>query len=121
MNRQETHDEAIPIPLTTIETVLVAWRALNRLPVRLSNDNYYGDWVPFACGCGLFLLAFHGLACSLFAYLVLDQITIWDAASAPESLMIIFVGAIVILPAIIGYSVFAYRVFWGKATRLEYY
>ena len=35
--------------------------------------------------------------------------------------MIIFVGAIVVLPVIIGYSVFAYRVFGGKATRLEYY
>lgn len=53
--------------------------------------------------------------------LVLDRITIWDSASAPKSLMIIFVGAVVVLPVIIGYSVFAYRVFRGKAGRLEYY
>lgn len=110
-----------PIPLTTLVTLLIAWRTLNRLPVRLADDNHYGDWVPFVCTCGLFLLAFHGLAYSLFPYLVLDQITIWDSASAPESLMIIFVGAVIVLPVIIGYSVFAYRVFWGKATKLEYY
>ncbi len=110
-----------PIPLTTIVTFLIAWRTLNRLPVRLADNNNYGEWVPFVCTCGLFLLAFHGLAYSLFPYLVLDQITIWDSASAPESLMIIFVGAVIVLPVIIGYSVFAYRVFWGKATKLEYY
>ncbi|MEM7610732.1 MAG: cytochrome d ubiquinol oxidase subunit II [Pseudomonadota bacterium] len=110
-----------PIPMTTLVVILIAWRTLNRLPVRLADDNHYGDWVPFACACGLFLLAFHGLAYSLFPYLVLDQITIWDAASAPESLMIIFFGAVFVLPVIIGYSMFAYRVFWGKATPLEYY
>ena len=104
-----------------IVTLLIAWRTLNRLPVRLANDNHYGDWVPFVCACGLFLLAFHGLAYSLFPYLVLDQVTIWDSASAPESLMIIFVGAVFVLPVIIGYSVFAYRVFLGKASKLEYY
>jgi cytochrome d ubiquinol oxidase subunit II len=34
--------------------------------------------------------------------------------------MIIFVGAVVMLPVIGGYSIFAYRVFRGKATALRY-
>ncbi|MEO0574730.1 MAG: cytochrome d ubiquinol oxidase subunit II [Pseudomonadota bacterium] len=110
-----------PIPFATITVMFIAWRSLRRLPVRLANNNSYGEWVPFACGCGLFMLSFHGLAYSLFPYLVLDEITIWDAASAPESLMIIFFGAVFVLPIIIAYSVFAYRVFWGKAVALEYY
>ncbi|MEL7025115.1 MAG: cytochrome d ubiquinol oxidase subunit II [Pseudomonadota bacterium] len=110
-----------PVPVATVVVMAVAWRTLNRLPVRLADDNHYGDWVPFACTCGLFLLAFHGLAYSLFPYLVVDRITIWDAAAAPESLLIIFFGAAFVLPVIIGYSFFAYRVFWGKATPLEYY
>ena len=110
-----------PIPLATVTVMFIAWRSLKRLPVRLADNNRYGEWVPFVCGCGLFMLAFHGLAYSLFPYLVVDQITIWDAASAPESLMIIFVGAVIVMPSIIGYSIFAYRVFWGKATSLEYY
>jgi cytochrome d ubiquinol oxidase subunit II len=50
-----------------------------------------------------------------------DKITIWDAASAPESLMIILVGALIALPCIIGYTIFAYRVFWGKVKDLSYY
>jgi cytochrome d ubiquinol oxidase subunit II len=46
---------------------------------------------------------------------------VWQAAAAPESLMIIFVGALVVLPIIVAYSAFAYRIFWGKATALRYY
>jgi cytochrome d ubiquinol oxidase subunit II len=50
-----------------------------------------------------------------------DRIDIWQAASAPESLKIILVGAVVVLPAIFGYTIYAYRVFWGKARELTYY
>lgn len=40
---------------------------------------------------------------------------------APESLMIILAGALIVLPCIIGYTIFAYRVFWGKVKYLTYY
>jgi cytochrome d ubiquinol oxidase subunit II len=89
--------------------------------VRLAQGNEYGIWVPFYATVGLFMLAFHGLAYSLFPWLVVDRMTIWEAAAAPESLMVIFVGAVIVLPVIIGYSVFVYRVFSGKARPLEYY
>jgi cytochrome bd ubiquinol oxidase subunit II len=46
--------------------------------------------------------------------------TIWEAASAPESLAIILVGTCFVLPVIIGYSFYAYRIFGGKATDLTY-
>jgi cytochrome bd ubiquinol oxidase subunit II len=32
----------------------------------------------------------------------------------------LFVGVAITLPAIIGYTVFMYRVFWGKASELTY-
>lgn len=110
-----------PIPFITLCLLVVLWRSLMRLPVRLANSNEYGVWVPFLTSVGLFLLAFHGIAYSLFPWLVVDKLTIWDAASAPESLLVIFVGAIVVLPLIAGYSIFVYRVFSGKAQMLEYY
>jgi cytochrome d ubiquinol oxidase subunit II len=110
----------LPVPLATLVLLLVIHRSLARLPVRLAQQNEYGVWVPFGCTVGLFVLAFYGLSYSLFPYLVVDRLDIWQAASAPESLMIIFVGAVVVLPVIIGYSVFAYRVFWGKAQPLDY-
>jgi cytochrome d ubiquinol oxidase subunit II len=109
-----------PMPLMTGVAFFIAWRSLDRLPIRLAADNHYGDWVPFAATVGIFALAFHGLAYSLFPYIVMDKLTIWDAAAAPESLMVIFIGAMIVLPVIIGYSVFAYRVFGGKATALDY-
>jgi cytochrome d ubiquinol oxidase subunit II len=34
--------------------------------------------------------------------------------------MFVFVGTCVVLPMIVGYTIFAYRVFWGKAKELTY-
>jgi cytochrome d ubiquinol oxidase subunit II len=109
-----------PIPLATAALFFIAGRSLARLPVRLADSNEYGVWVPFGCAVGIFVLAFYGLAYSLFPYLVIDRITIWQAASAPESLVVILIGAAVVLPAILAYTVFAYRVFRGKARDLTY-
>ena len=109
-----------PVPLVTAALFFIVERSLRRLPTRLAEGNEYGAWVPFGATIGIFLLAFYGLAYSLFPYLIVEQVTIWDAAAAPESLMIIFVGAVIVLPMIIGYTVFAYRVFGGKARTLSY-
>ena len=110
----------LPIPAATAVLFFVIDRSLRRLPKRLDEGNEYGAWIPFAATIGIFMLAFYGLAYSLFPYLVMDRIDIWQAASAPESLMIILVGASVVLPAIIGYTIYAYRVFWGKTRGLTY-
>jgi cytochrome d ubiquinol oxidase subunit II len=110
----------IPIPAVTLALFVVMARSLKRLPVRLAQGNEYGVAVPFACTVGIFLLAFYGLAYSLFPWLVVDELSIWQAASSPEALMVIFYGTVVVLPVIVGYTVFAYRVFWGKSTALKY-
>lgn len=110
-----------PIPAMTATMFFIAYRSIVRMPVRLDQGNPYGEWVPFGATVAIFLLAFHGLAYSLFPYIVMDRITIWEAASAPESLMVIFIGAVIVLPVVIGYSVYAYRIFRGKATELRYY
>lgn len=109
-----------PLPLATLLLFFIVERSLRRLPTRLTQGNAYGDWVPFAGSVGIVMLAFYGLAYSLFPWLVVDRLTIWQAASSGESLWIIFVGACVVLPVIVGYTVFSYRVFRGKATALEY-
>jgi len=109
-----------PLPLATLLLFFIVERSLRRLPTRLAQGNAYGDWVPFAGAVGIVMLAFYGLAYSLFPWLVVDRLTIWQAASSTESLWIIFVGACVVLPVIAGYTVFSYLVFKGKATALEY-
>lgn len=84
-------------------------------------ENDFGCWIPFASTIGLFVLAYSALAYSFFPYVVPEQLTFWEAASAPESLWFILIGVIIVLPAIILYTFFAYRVFWGKARELNYY
>jgi cytochrome d ubiquinol oxidase subunit II len=109
-----------PIPSMTMALFFVISRSLSRLPTRLAQGNQYGAAVPFASTVGIFLLSFYGLAYSLFPWLVIDKLDIWQAASAPEALLVIFYGVVVVLPVIIGYTIFAYRVFWGKSTTLSY-
>ena len=110
----------LPIPLATALMFFIIARTLRRLPTRLRDGNEYGAWVPFAGTVGVFMLAFYGLAYSLFPYLVVERVTIWDAASAPESLMIIPIGALVVLPVIAGYTLYSWRVFGGKTQLLHY-
>jgi len=109
-----------PVPIATAALFFIIDRSLRRLPKRLTEGNEYGAWVPFAGAIGIFLLSFYGLAYSLFPYLVVDRMNIWQAAAAPESLLIMFVGACVMLPLITIASAFVYRVFWGKARDLTY-
>jgi cytochrome bd ubiquinol oxidase subunit II len=110
----------LPIPVVTLALFLVIGRSLTRLPTRFALDNQYGIGVPFASTVGVFLLSFYGLAYSLFPWLVIDKLNIWQAASSPEALMVIFYGVVLVFPVIIAYTVFAYRVFWGKSNELRY-
>jgi cytochrome d ubiquinol oxidase subunit II len=105
-----------PIPLAAATLFF----ACDRVLARLHRERGYGSWKPFVCAIGLFVLAFIGLAYSLFPYLVVDRLDIWQAASATESLMFIFVGAAITVPAILAYTAYSYKVFWGKAEDLSY-
>ena len=105
-----------PIPIMTVGVFAGLYWLLDHL--HDTNDRF--RWLPFIASTILFVLAFAGLAYSFFPYVVPDQLTIWDAAAARDSLMIILVGTIVTLPVIIGYTIFAYRVFGGKAQALTY-
>jgi cytochrome d ubiquinol oxidase subunit II len=105
-----------PIPLATLGLFALAWVTLGRLPRR----DHSLDWVPFAAATGITVLCFHGLAYSFWPYVVPGQMTIWQAASAPEALRVILIGAMIVLPMILGYTVFVWRVFGGKAGALRY-
>jgi len=109
-----------PIPVITALLFFITWRSLRRLPERLGQGNAYGDWVPFASVVGIFMFAFYGLAYSLFPYLVIDRMDLWQAASAPESLQVILYGALAVMPVIVAYTVLSYRVFRGKTGVLQY-
>jgi cytochrome d ubiquinol oxidase subunit II len=103
------------IPLMT-GVALLAVRAL------LSTRHVLGAicWLPFVLLIMVFVLSFLGLAYSIYPYVVIDRLTIWQAASGAGALKFILVGVCIAVPAIAGYTVFAYRVFRGKTGELRY-
>ncbi|MBR0655343.1 cytochrome d ubiquinol oxidase subunit II [Plastoroseomonas arctica] len=105
-----------PLPIATGLLVLGLHWLLARMP--LPDDARHS--VPFWGGVSLFVLAFGGLAWSFFPFIVPERLTIWQAASSPESLSIILVGALIVLPVIACYTVLAWRIFGGKAMDLRY-
>jgi cytochrome d ubiquinol oxidase subunit II len=98
------------LPAASIACGLWVWVSTGQLARGVSAR----EWAPLAGSVAIFALAFAGLAYSLFPYLVIDRITIWEAAAHPASLEVVLWGALLVLPFIIGYTVFAYRVFRGK-------
>ncbi|MBN9233413.1 MULTISPECIES: cytochrome d ubiquinol oxidase subunit II [Phyllobacteriaceae] len=105
-----------PLPILSALLFIWLWRQTFHLPKE--GDRH--SLLPFLTLAAIFTLGFAGLAWSFYPYVVPDKLTIWQAASAPESLVVILVGAIIVLPIIIFYSFYAYRVFAGKATDLTY-
>lgn len=105
-----------PLPIAAA----AVWVATRWWLARLPQADDSGRWWPFAGGVALFVLGFAGMAYSFFPYIVPEALTIADAAAAPESLAIILVGAIVVLPLIIGYTIVSYWLFRGKAQAASY-
>tara|TARA_R110000782_G_scaffold49668_5_gene108042 strand:+ start:890 stop:1882 length:993 start_codon:yes stop_codon:yes gene_type:complete len=106
----------MPIPLTClIFYVGIFWLLRHE---KALNAGY--AWLIFAALVVICLLAAFGLAFSIFPEIVMGEMNIWEAASSVEALKVIFVGTIITLPAIIGYSIFIYKIFHGKATHLSY-
>jgi cytochrome bd ubiquinol oxidase subunit II len=105
-------------PLPILSAVLFAslWWQTFHLPK--PNDRH--SLLPFLTLALIFVLGFAGLAWSFYPFVVPDRLTIWQAASATESLAVILVGTAFVLPIIIFASVYVYRVFGGKATELSY-
>ena len=99
------------LPLATLAAGIHVWRSTGRL----TRGESRAEWSPFAGAVTIFVLAFAGLAYSLFPYLVIDRMTVWQAAAHPSALKVILAGAVIVLPFIFAYTAFSYRVFRGKA------
>ncbi len=94
-----------PVPVLALINALALWRASMR------KDR---DASPFLLALSFFLLGFAGLVLGIWPNIVPPTLTIWDAASPPSSQGFVLVGLIVLLPAILGYTIWSYSVFRGK-------
>jgi cytochrome d ubiquinol oxidase subunit II len=91
------------LPIGTVLSGILLWLSLSK-----------SDWKPFAYAVAIYVLAFAGLAYSLFPYVVMDRLTIWDAAAHPSALKFMLVGTALVLPFIVAYTLYSYRIFRGK-------
>jgi cytochrome bd ubiquinol oxidase subunit II len=93
-----------PVPILTVVLAVSCWRGIGgKHPAR-----------AFYSAVGLFVVAYIGLVVSTVPYLVPPGITIWQAAAAPKSQEFILLGMSVMVPIILGYTVFVYHTFRGK-------
>lgn len=100
-----------PIPVYTgILAITLFWSLLKK-----------HEYLPFISSIGLFLLSYLGLGISLWPYIVPRSITIWEAASPPESQLFILTGVLFLIPLILIYTVHSYWVFRGKVKSKEGY
>jgi cytochrome d ubiquinol oxidase subunit II len=113
---------ALPEIIALMAIPLMTGVALISVRGLLNSDAVRGPvcWLPFVLLILVFVLGFLGLAYSIYPYVVIGQMTIWQAASAPEALKVILIGVCISVPAIAGYTVFSYRVFRGKTGELRY-
>lgn len=95
----------IPVPIATVATALWAWHSLSR-PA--------SEAAPFIAAVGLFVLAYSGIAVSLWPMIVPHRFTLWQAASAPSTQLFLLTGTLFLLPIILLYTGWSYWVFRGK-------
>jgi cytochrome d ubiquinol oxidase subunit II len=107
----------LPLPVLCVLLFLINDHGLRKFS---ASENRPHCGLPFFLTVGIFVLCFIGIAFSFFPYIVPDRLTIYEAAAAAESLSFILYGAAVVIPVILAYTLYSYRVFWGKATELRY-
>lgn len=105
-----------PIPVTAAIAFFSVFWALHRTEKALAGY----AWMVMAGTVLTCVMAALGLAYSLYPYVVLNRLTIWESAAATESLSFVLWGILLAVPAIIVYTVFVYSVFRGKASGLSY-
>jgi cytochrome bd ubiquinol oxidase subunit II len=102
------------LPITTAVTWFALWRAVR------PGHHWKRDWGPYAMAVLIFTLSFLGLAYSIFPYVVIDHLTIWEAAAHPTGQRALLVGVAIVLPFIVAYTILSYRIFGGKAAKKLY-
>jgi cytochrome d ubiquinol oxidase subunit II len=70
--------------------------------------------LPFLCSVVLFLAGYLGLIASIYPYVVPPSITFQEAAAQRETLRFTLWGVLIVLPVVLGYTLYSYLVFRGK-------
>jgi len=93
-----------PVPIVTALLTWWVWRSLR------SN----AEAQPFIGSICLFVMAYLGIAISLWPMIVPHTIPLWEAASSPRTQAFLMVGTLFLLPVILMYTGWSYWIFRGK-------
>ncbi|RYM10475.1 cytochrome d ubiquinol oxidase subunit II [Sphingobium cupriresistens] len=99
------------MPLLVALTGFLAWRAIGK----------GRDWSPFVLTLLLFGLSMIGLAISIWPDVIPGRISIWEAAAPERSQVFMLIGAGIMVPIILAYTIWAYWVFRGKVDETGYH
>jgi cytochrome d ubiquinol oxidase subunit II len=77
--------------------------------------------LPFVSSVIFFFAGYLGLIASIYPYAVPPSITFQEAAAQQETLRFTLWGVIIVLPLVLGYTVYSYTVFSGKVGKERYY
>jgi cytochrome bd ubiquinol oxidase subunit II len=94
----------LPVPVLSLIAAAVCWTGLRNK----------SETSPFFATIALFLLGYAGLVISNAPYLVPPSLTVWQAASPVKSQLFMLYGTAIMLPVILGYTIFVYYTFRGK-------
>ena len=101
----------LPVPILVL---LCSWGIVRAI----KREAHYS---PFLLTLALVFLGFSGLGISIWPNIIPPSISIWDAASPPQSQAFMLVGSLLIIPMILGYTFWSYYVFRGKVKADEGY
>ncbi len=95
-----------PMPILSLLFFVMLWRDLRS----------EREFRPFFLTLGIFLMNYIGIGVSTWPWLVPFQVTLWEAAAAPESQSLLLLGTLFLLPCILAYTGYCFWVFRGKAS-----
>jgi cytochrome bd ubiquinol oxidase subunit II len=79
------------------------------------------EHAPFWASILIFCCCFTGFAIGVWPDIVPHHMSIWAAASPPGSLIFMLVGAVIMIPVLLIYTGYSYRIFGGKVRDLIQY
>ena len=106
-------DPQWPIAVTLWACLLACFVSIEMCLQRMINSSYRTTALPFVMTLFVFLITLGGLGYSFFPYLVLDDITIWDAAASVDSLRLVLAATVVALPVAVIFNIWVYWRMFG--------
>ncbi len=103
---------AAPVPLLMAASAYGLLRSISQPHAHIG---------PFLFTLALVFLNYAGFGISLWPNVVPPSISIWAASSPPQSQAFTLVGALVIMPLVLAYTIWGYYVFRGKVRHGEGY